>query len=279
MRFFYLLFLLLVSCHTFDYSHAMEKVDKIENIYYKNDSNSRHRLDLFLPHANQKFPFVIFIHGGFWRNQDKTYMRPFTGLYHNIGISLAKKGIGCAVVSYRLFPETNLQGQLDDIDSVIEWSKVNSSKYGFKNIYLMGHSSGGHLATMTGLQNPNKVRGIISLSPILDIAHMRENKDKDFNAELTIPMFGDDPEQYSKYSPITFIDSKSLDMLYLFGENDYPFLIAQSKILKEKLVTSKAKGEVRTLPSYDHAGMVMEINREGDRVTSLVENYVLRMEK
>jgi len=279
MKFLYLLFLFLAGCHTFDYSKVKENVDKSEDIFYKNDSNSRHRLDLFLPRANNNFPFVIFIHGGFWRNQDKTYMRPFTGLYHNIGIAFARKGIGCAVVSYRLFPEANLQGQLDDVDSVIEWSKANSFKYGFKNIYLMGHSSGGHLVTMTGLQNPNKVRGIISLSPILDIAHMRENKDKDFNNELTIPMFGNDSKEYSKYSPITYIDQKSPDILYLFGENDYPFLIAQSKILKEKLAASRAKGEVKVLPFYDHADMVMEINVKGDSITSLVENYVLRMEK
>lgn len=279
MKFFYLAVFLLVQCHTFDYSNAKEKVNKIENIFYQSDSNAKHRLDLFLPKSNKNFPLVIFIHGGFWRNQDKSYLQNFTGLYQNVGLALAKRGIGCAVVSYRLFPETNLQGQLEDIDSIIEWGKANSSKYGFKNIYLMGHSAGGHLALLTGLKNPNKVKGIISLSPILDIGHMRDNKEKDFNEELTIPMFGNDYKEYKKHSPIMLIDNKSPDIMYLFGENDYPFLIAQSKMLKEKLINLKAKGEILTLPVYDHADMVMDINREGDKITSLVEGYLLRMEK
>lgn len=268
-----------ISCHSFDYSSVKEQVNRIENIFYVNDSNPKHSLDLFLPSGKKSFPLVIFIHGGFWRNQDKTYLRAFTGLYHNIGIALAKKGIGCIITNYRLFPEAKLDGQLNDIASVIEWANKNSLKYGFEDVYLMGHSAGGHLAIMHSIQKPNTVKGIIALSPILDIAHMRENKEDDFNRELTIPMFGEDMKEYSKSSPITYMDNKSLDTLYLFGEKDYAFAIDQSKMLMEKLTKSKAKGEVKIIPSYDHADMVLQINKEGDRIIPLVQSYILRMRK
>lgn len=273
------IFLVFFGCHTFDYTFTKEKISKVENIFYIEDQNPKHRLDLFLPTNREKIPLVLFIHGGFWRNQDKTYLRPFTGLYHNVGIALSKRGIACAVINYRLFPETKLNGQLKDIESAIEWVEKNVEKFRFDRIYLMGHSAGGHLALLIDLKKQNRVKGIIALSPILDIANMKKNKDDEFNRELTIPLFGTDESEYLNSSPLTRINKSSTNTLYAFGENDYPFLLEQHKLLIEKKKAEKINVDVKIIPSHSHADMVLRVNSSEDEITPMVENFILGSKK
>ena len=81
-------------------------------------TNTDNELDETRPSAKKgKVPFVIFVHGGGWRRGGKEAWKHY--LYHdvnflvailqwllnvhrNVGFSLAKSGIGCALISYPL---------------------------------------------------------------------------------------------------------------------------------------------------------------------------------
>lgn len=67
---------------------------------YVADDEPKHRLDLYVPKSvSGRFPVVLFVHGGFWRGQDRRYLQAFSGIYGNVGVALAKRGIGAAVMS------------------------------------------------------------------------------------------------------------------------------------------------------------------------------------
>lgn len=177
---FYLLSFTINSCAVLDFNNSRSKVDIYENLSYTDDKSQSHLFDMFLPKDVKNFPVVVFVHGGYWNSQDKSYFRPFTGLYSNIGLKLAKNNIGALIINYRVYPETNIEGELKDIISSLDWTIKNIKKYNGDNnkVYLSGHSAGGHMALLIGLNDDisiknnfsNKnIKGIIAMSPIMDL--------------------------------------------------------------------------------------------------------------
>ena len=65
--------------------------------------SARHTLDLYRP-ASSSWPVIIFVHGGNWDNGDKNYRAGGADIYANIGRFFASRGIGVAVINYRLQP-------------------------------------------------------------------------------------------------------------------------------------------------------------------------------
>lgn len=115
-----------------------------QSIAYLPGSNPMHLLNLYRPReAAGLLPVVIDIHGGGWMYGDKD-------LNKNYCIDLASRGYAVMGMSYRLLPETDLKGQVQDIFASLHWLFQNSAAYQFdmSRVALTGDSAGGHL---TGL--------------------------------------------------------------------------------------------------------------------------------
>ena len=127
--------------------------------------NERHRLDIYRaksPEADK--PVLVFVHGGGWRNGDKS-------MYKFLAQGFTKDGFDVAVPNYRLAPEAVYPDMLED--TALAVAKV-SEEYPDKPLILMGHSAGAYNVLMMGL-SPNylvntqtplcqRVAGIISLA-------------------------------------------------------------------------------------------------------------------
>ena len=74
----------------------------------------KHRLDLYLP-VGEGWPMVVFVHGGGWRTGDKNLRVGGADIYANIGRYLARRGIGAAVINYRLLPNVDVWEQFGDV--------------------------------------------------------------------------------------------------------------------------------------------------------------------
>jgi acetyl esterase/lipase len=87
---------------------------------------------------------LIFFHGAAWHISDKDFgTRPF--FRH-----LVAQGHTVMDVSYRLCPEVNIYGMMEDVKHAIAWMKANASRYGVNpdKIVLGGGSTGCHLALL-----------------------------------------------------------------------------------------------------------------------------------
>ena len=61
--------------------------------YRAGSTHAKQQLDLYLPtHTREPFRFVVFVHGGIWKAQDRRFFQPPTGLYGAVGLSLAHQG-------------------------------------------------------------------------------------------------------------------------------------------------------------------------------------------
>jgi len=270
----------LSGCHLRARSKVSEHVIFHDDLNYGaiEPKDSRHGFDLYLP-RERSVPraAVIFVHGGYWRNQSRSYHKIFTGLYQNFGLALATRGLATAVIDYRLYPNARPEDQIADIESAVAYLAKNAQTYSVdsQKIFVVGHSAGAHLGLMAAWAKHNAaIKGVIALSPILDIGHMRQNKEADFNRELTVPFFGTGDTD-AKHSPATYATAASTPALILYGEKDYSYLIEQSKVYKEKFATiGLAQIRFETIAGVDHSDIVLDVHTSDDKVSDRIAAFV-----
>lgn len=100
-----------------------------------------HRLDLYRPEGTGPFPVHGFLHGGYWRAQDKQN-------FAFIAPQLLRRGIMVAVLNYDLCPAVTLDGTVASALDGIAWLARNIAAHGGDpaRLSLSGHSAGAHLA-------------------------------------------------------------------------------------------------------------------------------------
>lgn len=211
---------------------------KYKNIPYLNDDGSTQKptLNIYKP-KNKKFtnnPVLIFVHGGNWNAGNKKN-------YGFIGRNFAKKGITTVIAGYTLSPKANYDDMAKEIAKAVIWTKENISKYNgdSNNIYLTGHSAGGHLIALIGtnpkyLADKSIIKGIILNDAAgLDMKHyLEEIPPTNENGYLTT--WSNDPETWKDASPIYFIDNKTPKMMIYIGSKTYESIkVANERFLKE----------------------------------------------
>lgn len=104
--------------------------------------NERCRLDIYYPSDKKDFVTVVWFHGG-----------GITGGNKFIPNELREKGIAVVAVNYRLSPKVKSPVYIEDAAAAVAWTFRNIRKYGGdpQKIVVSGHSAGGYLASMIGL--------------------------------------------------------------------------------------------------------------------------------
>jgi acetyl esterase/lipase len=265
---------------------ARGKVVRVADIAYVEGSpHPKHRLDLYLPKGEKKFPVVHFLHGGYWVSGDKQYYLPVTGLYANIGNALAKEGIGVVVQNYRLAPEAKFDEILGDALKGLAWTQANIGKHGGDpdRVFLMGHSAGGHMTALLaadqyrlakGRVDAEKIKGYVALSAIFDLADMERKNGRQFNDSVTHKVFGDDPAALVRHSPVTHVKGGMPPMLVMIGENDFPYLIPQGLHALDLMASTGNVPTYVVVPGYAHMDLVLHFGRNGDPVAEHVVRFV-----
>ena len=127
------------------------------NIPYNNDTLKKHLLDIYIPaSAKGKVPLVVFIHGGGWISNDKY---ADMGYMPNTIAAMLNNGMAVASIDYRFATQAVFPAILQDCNKAVSFLYDNAGKYNLdKNkIALMGFSAGGHLASLMGTSQNNKV--------------------------------------------------------------------------------------------------------------------------
>lgn len=102
----------------------------------------KHVVDMFLPSQNEPKGLVFFVHGGAWGSG-------LPWMYRLTSLPFLEIGLAVAVVGYRVYPETDVEGQVSDLElAACEIERrfphlYKSSEFG---IIVIGHSSGAHIA-------------------------------------------------------------------------------------------------------------------------------------
>ncbi len=108
----------------------------------------RCKLDLYLPEGATDFATLLWFHGGGIQAGSKA--DPMT-----VGIAkwFARQGVAVALANYRLSPKAKYPAYLDDAAASLAWLHRNIATHGgdATRVFVSGHSAGGYLTAMIGL--------------------------------------------------------------------------------------------------------------------------------
>lgn len=184
-------------------------------------------LDLYLPEQrHESMPLLVFIPGGFWAQPAEGFL-----LSQDSIEVLTRKGIAVAQLRFRHAPDHPFPAQIEDVASAVAFLANNAGTYGYQRdrIFVMGHSSGGQLASLLAQDDrylgkhdlsPRQLAGVIVASGILDVSKAAIISDQ--QANLYQQAFGDDADLRTHASPVNHIKSGLPPLLMLSAEQDLP---------------------------------------------------------
>ncbi len=257
MKKFLFLFLLIVSGYLS--AQETEYLQK-NNIHYYDDSvnkndkyiNERCVLDIYYPKNIKNFPTVVWFHGGGLEGGEKF-----------IPEALTKQGIAVIGVNYRLSPKIASPEYIKDAAAAVAWTFNNIKSYGGNpsQVFLSGHSAGGYLVSMVGLDkkwlakfgiDANLIAGNIPFSGQC-ITHFSIRKEK--NIPETQPTIDEWAPLYyvrADAPPLILITGdREMEMLGRYEENAYMArMMKVSGHKKTKLYEIQGYGHNMAEPAY-----------------------------
>lgn len=273
---------------------AKDKVHIAEDIAYVEDGTHKHQLDLYIPIPRDETPTlappptVLFVHGGFWKGQDRRYFQPFTGIYGSVGVSLAKRGITTAVQSYRLHRPARIQDQIEDVLNALAWLEEHARERGGDptRIVLIGYSAGGHLVSMVGLDasyqvdkglDPSRVKGVVSISGLLDVPKMVKGQDADFNEAVSFTLFGRTEAEQAKLSPSSYLRADAPPLLAFAAERDFEYVRSAARETTERARALGMRASFEEVPNHDHSDMVLNFNTGSDQLSDKIAKFIFEV--
>jgi len=240
----------------------------------------KHRLDLYVP-KETAWRALIFVHGGGWRSGDKALKFGGVDPYGNIGRFYAARGIGVAVVNYRLQPAVTWREQVNDVARALAWVYRHAGDFGAdrRAIFLSGHSSGAQLAAFAALNResirefglPSRVPcGVISVSGApFDLADSKTYELGTNPAIFEKPLRAGDRGDRWKYeaSSVNFITPSAPPFLLLYGRWETKGLKRQNQVMHETLQAAGVHSRLVATPWEGHYLVVAALSRP-DKVAS-----------
>lgn len=194
-----------------------------ENIVYSKAGERELLLDAYLPRKEGVSPAMLVVHGGAWRFGNRKQLQGYAE-------ELARQGIVCFAIDYRLAPQHKFPAQIEDCRAAVRWIRTNAATYNVnpKKLGAIGYSAGGHLASLLGTtgEPPSEKNGNVDLRLQVVIAggaptDFRWFPDKGKWAEF---LMGGDldtvPDNFLAASSSAFVDKDDAPTFFFNGTED-----------------------------------------------------------
>lgn len=222
----------------------------VESQVYKEYPDHTCRMDIYQPknQGDGPFPYIMFIHGGGWKNGHEKYLRNFASYF-------ASHGIASVCVSYTLagqgdFKATN-QDLLDAkifIDKHAAQWKIDPERFGFAGV-----SAGGHLSAFMAMTVPG-TRVLISQCGPHDLTKYVDDTGK-LPSEIA-NYFGNTDKNLRQNSPIYRIPNNPPPAMLIHGTFDLIVAPEQSRRFAKALQEKGGKEvELMLVPYAPHAAV------------------------
>jgi acetyl esterase/lipase len=258
------------------------------NVPYNNDTLKKHLLDIYVPaDAKGKVPIVVFIHGGGWIGNDKY---ADMGYMPNTIAAILNNGMAVASIDYRFATQAVFPAILQDCNKAVSFLYDNADKYDLdKNRFtLMGFSAGGHLASLMGTSQNNKVsdfyfpntfrpfqyKAVVDFYGPTDLVLLPGSEDEKSPEGLLIgaaPLLR--PDLAKAASPITYIDKNDPPFLIYHGEKDNIVSNKQSKLFSAWLTHYGVKNELTIVKDAPHFGTMYDVEEIRNKVISFLAEH------
>jgi acetyl esterase/lipase len=212
------------------------------------------RYDVYTRRGLQDAPVLVFWHGGGWTNGYPHYARFMAEHVTALGMVLVTPG-------YRLAPAHRMPDVFADALACLADVLRNVASLGGdpKNVYLSGHSAGGHIAALTALRQDDAaqagvdttaLRGCLPISGIMDLHHPAPASGS--LEERVYSMVLDDPLTDAAYSPLCWTAGTRMPMVLTCGENDSARVLSSNRRMAAVLALRSPPSSLHVEPGLDH---------------------------
>lgn len=240
------------------HSQSIEGYELLTNIFYRDATiepiteymKERCVLDIYYPKNKSGYATVVWFHGGGLKAGNKF-----------IPEWLKDQGIAIIAVNYRFSPRVSCPAYIQDAAAAVAWVFNNIESYGGDPglIVVSGHSAGGYLTSMIGLDksyletydiDANLIASLVPFSGHT-ITHMTVREERGIKDTQPIidqyaPLFhvrGDAP------SLILITGDRNLEMLGRYEENAY--------MMRMMKVAGHKQTILYELDGFNHGGMAI----------------------
>lgn len=241
-----------------------------EGIVYGDDP--RQKLDIYkavVPASDSHT--IVFVYGGAWREGNRHE-------YEFVGQALADAGHTVIIPDYRLYPAVTYPAFVTDVVEAITAVTVHADEwlgYPLKQVVLMGHSSGAHLAAMLAsdprwLEDSGVTpRALVAISGPYDLPMD--------NPEVQ-PVFHNvsGPDEVR---PVALVTSEHPPTLLIHGEDDERVLPFHTRNYSAALKKAGVPVDVQWLKDASHASAIAGLaapldsaNRNRERITGFLDS-------
>ncbi|MFV0391802.1 MAG: alpha/beta hydrolase [Paludibacteraceae bacterium] len=213
----------------------------------RNDNYTAERcvLDVYYPENQKDFATIIWFHGGGLTTGEK-----------EIPDALKNKRLCIVGVNYRLSPKVTAPAYIEDAAAAVTWVFRNIGKLGgdTTKIFVSGHSAGGYLTCMIGLDksylamhgiDANRIAGLIPFSAQA-ITHFTVRNEKEIKA--TQPVI-------DQYAPLWHVRTDAPPMLLITGDRELEMLGRYEEnayLARMMKVAGHTQTRLMELQGYDH---------------------------
>ena len=215
---------------------------------------SREKLDIY-PSLQRHSRTLLFIHGGYWQMLDKS-------MFHFIADGFHAHGVTTVLLTYPLAPEVTMDQMVLSCRKAITWLYSNLSAFNgdAHQMYVAGHSAGGHLAAMLmatdwphfhrGLPG-NLLKGICAISGLFNLVPIQLSY---INNVLKMDM-----ETAERNSPVRLEPSNACPLIIAVGEAETAAFNDQSNELYMCWKSKRITTQLLQLPAQNHFSIVESI--------------------
>jgi arylformamidase len=200
------------------------------------------------PSSQTQSKTLVFIHGGYWQMLDKS-------AFHFIADAFHSDNITTVFLNYPLAPQYTMDQMVSSCRKAIGWLYQNIDGYhGDPNqIYVAGHSAGGHLAAMlmatdwprfNAIIPANIIKGVCALSGLFNLVPIRLsylNKVLNLEQEMAI-----------RNSPVNLQPVNSCSILIAVGTAETNEFIDQSTELSNSWEERNISVKLLKVPGKNH---------------------------
>ncbi len=238
------------------------EVEQLKDISYCEGSAedaAKHKLDIYLPKGQTNdAPVLFFVHGGAWKSGDRSNYVPLGNRY-------ARDGVITVIPSYRLAPKHPHPAQIEDVAAAFAWTVRHIAEYGgdTNRIYAAGHSAGGHLVALLGLDgdylakyqlSPKALRGVLAWSGVYNLT----------TGESQESVFGKEMQGRRAASPLFYVKAGAPPFIVTYCQWDYFSLPGQAREFYQALRQAGVAAELLYVPRESHISEMLSVIRAKD---------------
>jgi acetyl esterase/lipase len=256
----------------------MENTATYKDINYAGDRLEAHRLDIYLPKAEQeKYKVVVVIYGSAWFSNNMKQMA-----YQSVGKPLTDAGFAVVTINHRSSGDAKFPAQIHDVKAALRFLRAHAGEYKLDTSFIgiTGFSSGGHLSSLAGVTNglrqytvgrttldlegsvggnldyKSTVDAVVDWFGPVDMAHMENCQTvKDAQSPEAALIGGapaENPDLVALVSPISYVHSGIPRFLVIHGDADNVVPHCQSELFSAKLKQAGRLDDFITVSGGQH---------------------------